>query len=414
MTDLPNFARPKHSRSAVDRAGAVLVRGSEAGGEDLKAARQVMGDWRSAHSYPMRAIHDLVKHRTISICGSEFAPLFDDAQPDGTAAEIRNFKVARWLTAQRLKRMWSVENKLVGNRKMRLSQMQDIGGCRVILESLEAVEHLYESLRLSSLFSHELVGVKDYIEQPKSSGYRGKHLVFKFRTDDRHDDRWNGCRIEVQIRTRFQHAWATAVEHIEAIEGIGLKVGRGEGRDWRRFFQVTGEAIGILEENDLNFENYPERLVSPEMFDEIEELSDKLEVKETLSGLAVEARAERSPGDHLCLLTLDTERNEVRAVWYPEEREDEAHASYLLRELDADNESGVQVCLVKAQSLEELKTTYGSFFGGLNSFDHALDLALGDVSSWFERGLLDEDHEDPKMRPRSWRRFDLRLRDGGD
>ena len=414
MTDLPNHARPKHTRGTVDRAGTVLVRGNDAGDEELKTARQVMGDWRAAHSFPLRAIHDLVKHRTTSICGNEFTPLFGDIPPTDPSAGLLNFKVTRWLTAQRLKRMWSIENKLVRHPKMRLSRMQDLGGCRVILESLEQVEHLYESLRLSPLFSHELVGVKDYIEQPKSSGYRGKHLVFKFRTDDKHDDRWNGCRIEVQIRTRFQHAWATAVEHIDAIEGIGLKVGRGEGRDWHRFFQITGEAIGILEENDLNFENYPERLVSPEMFDEIEELSDKLEVKETLSGLAVEARAERSPGDHICLLTLDTERNEVRAVWYPEEREDEAHASYLLRELDADNESGVQVCLVKAQSLEELKTTYGSFFGGLNSFDHALDLALGDGSSWFERGLLDEDHEDPKMRPRAWRRFDLRLRDGGD
>ena len=412
MTDLPNYARPKHTRGAVDRAGAVLVRGHEAGEADLKAARQVMGDWRSAHSYPLRLIHDLVKHRTISICGSEFMPLFDRAPLDDQMTDLRDFRVPRWLTAQRLKRMWSVENKLVGSPKMRLSRMQDLGGCRVILESREQVEHLYESLRLSPLSSHELVSVKDYIEQPKSSGYRGKHLVFRFRTDDKYGHPWNGCRIEVQVRTRFQHAWATAVEHIDAIEGLGLKSGRGEGRDWGRFFRITGEAIGILEENDLNSENYPERLVSPEMFDEIEELSGRLEVKETLSGLAIEAMAERSPDDHICLLTLDTESNEVRAVWYPEKEEDEAQASYLLSELDADNEDGVQVCLVKAQSLEELRTTYGSFFRGLKSFDRALDLALGDGSSWFERGLLDEDHEDPKMRPRSWRRFDLGRRDG--
>ncbi len=412
MTDFPNYARPQHTRGAVDRAGAVLVRGHDAGDEELKAARQVMGDWRSVHSCPLRSIHDLVKHRTISVCGSEFIPRFDHAPSDDLPAGLREFKMARWLTAQRLKRMWSIENKLVRHPKMHLSRMQDLGGCRVILRSLDEVEHLYESLRLSPLFSHELVGVKDYIEQPKSCGYRGKHLVFRFRTDDKYDRLWNGCRIEVQIRTRFQHAWATAVEHIDAIEGIGLKVGRGEGRDWHRFFRITGEAIDILEENDPNSENYPDRLVSPEMFDEIEELSGKLEVKDTLSGLAVEAMAERSPDDHICLLTLDTERNEVRAVWYPEEKEEKAQAAYLLCELDADNEEGVQVCLVKAQSLEELRTTYGSFFRGLNAFDRALDLALGDGSSWFERGLLDGDHEDPKMRPRSWRRFDLRLRDG--
>lgn len=407
MTALQHYARPKHTRGSVDRAGKVLVRGHEAAEEDLAAARQVMGDWRSAHSYPMRVIHDLVKHRTISVCGNEFERLFADEA-------LSDFAVPRWFTAQRLKRMWSVENKLVRIPAMRLSRMQDLGGCRVILRSLSEVESLFESLRTSPLASHELVRVDDYVEQPKSSGYRGQHLVFRFQTDDADGSPWNGCRIEVQVRTRFQHAWATAVEHIDAIEGIGLKVGRGEGRDWHRFFQITGEAIGILEASDLNSENYPETLVSAELFDEIEDLSDKLQVKETLSGLAVEASAERAPNDHICLLTLDTERNEVLAVWYPEEREEEAQAAYLLRELDAEKEDGTQVCLVKAQSLEELKDTYGSFFGGLNSFDHALDLALGDGSSWFERGLEDEDHQDPRMRPRSWRRFDLRLREGGN
>lgn len=363
-----------------------------------------MGDWRSAHSYPLRTIHDLVTHRTISVCGAEF---------ERHSLGEMTYETPLWLTAQRLKRMWSVEKKLVRSRKMRLSQMQDLGGCRVILESLEEVEHLYESLLLSPLSSHDRVGVKDYIEEPQSSGYRGKHLIFRFQTDDAEGSPWNGCRIEVQLRTLFQHAWATAVEHIDAIEGIGLKVGCGEGRDWHRFFQITGEAIGVLEKNDLN-PDYPETLVSAELFDEIEALSDKLRVKETLSGLAVEAKAKRSPDDHICLLTLDTERNEVQAVWYPEEKEKDAQAAYLIRELDAEKDDGVQVCLVKARSLEELKDTYGSFFGGLNFFDHALDLALGDGSSWFARGLQNDDHHDPRMRPRSWRRFDLRLREDGD
>lgn len=313
------------------------------------------------------------------------------------------YETPRWFTAHRLKRMPSVENKLVRSRKMRLSQMQDLGGCRVILESLEEVEHLYESLLLSPLSSHVRVGVKDYIAEPQSSGYRGKHLIFRFQTGDAEGSPWNGCRIEVQLRTRYQHAWATAVEHIDAIEGIGLKVGCGEGRDWHRFFQVTGEAIGILEKNDLNAD-YPETLVPAELFDEIEALSHRLRVKETLSGIEVEARARRSPDDHICLLTLDTERNEVHAVWYPEESERDAQADYLTHELGAENKERIQVCLVKAQSLEELETTYGSFFSKLNSFDHALDLALGDGSSWFERGLLDQDHRDPKMRPRQWRR----------
>ena len=406
MTDLRHYARPKHTRSAVDRAGKVLVRGHEAGDEDLKAARQVMGDWRSAHSYPLRTIHDLVKHRTISVCGAEFST----HRIEG----LGSTEVPRWVTAQRLKRMWSIENKLVRLPSMHLSRMQDLGGCRVILRSLPEVEALYESLRLSPLASHELVGVKDYIEQPKSSGYRGKHLIFRFHTEDGDGGPWNGCRIEVQIRSLLQHSWATAVEHIDAIEGVGLKVGRGDGRQWHRFFQLTGAAIGILENEDPDMECYPDRIVPDDMYGEIEELSEKLEVHEALSGIAVEAGIERTPADHICLLTLDANENTVTAIWYPEDRSEEAQASYLLHELDAEKRAGVQVCLVTAQSLEELKTTYGSFFGDVRWFDHALDRALGEGSSWFERGLLDEDHHDPRLRPRHWRRVGWRDREDED
>ena len=54
------------------------------------------------------------------------------------------------------------------------------------------------------------MGETDYVRKPKTSGYRGIHLVYRY-----HNDRktiYNGLQIEPQLRTRRQHAWATAVD----------------------------------------------------------------------------------------------------------------------------------------------------------------------------------------------------------
>ena len=48
-----------------------------------------------------------------------------------------------------------------------------------------------------------------------------------------------GLRIEIQIRSRLQHAWATAVETVDAFSGTSLKTTGGSGSektDWGRFY----------------------------------------------------------------------------------------------------------------------------------------------------------------------------------
>lgn len=52
--------------------------------------------------------------------------------------------------------------------------MQDIAGVRVILNDLKELRLLESKLR-SHNFKHELKNDKDYINNPKESGYRGIH-----------------------------------------------------------------------------------------------------------------------------------------------------------------------------------------------------------------------------------------------
>ena len=63
--------------------------------------------------------------------------------------------------------------------------------------------------------------VDDYITTPKDSGYRGVHLIYRYYSDK--NETFNGLKIEVQIRTALQHAWATAVDENEQIDLTHLR-----------------------------------------------------------------------------------------------------------------------------------------------------------------------------------------------
>ena len=86
--------------------------------------------------------------------------------------------------------------------------MQDIGGLRAVVSSLPRVRALEKIYRERS-FAHELIGSKDYIHHPKSDGYRSVHLIFRYR--NRRAPAYNGLSLELQLRTKLQHAWATAI-----------------------------------------------------------------------------------------------------------------------------------------------------------------------------------------------------------
>ena len=120
-------------------------------------------------------------------------------------------------------RLTSVLAKLTREPTMKLSQMQDLGGCRAILSSIESVK------RLASFYRNPIRGEQgqskcyDYIENPKPDGYRGIHIVGRYRARITNNDIWNGQRIEIQLRTKLQHAFATAVETVATFTRSGLK-----------------------------------------------------------------------------------------------------------------------------------------------------------------------------------------------
>ncbi len=115
--------------------------------------------------------------------------------------------------SQRLKRMSTILDKLVREPTLALDRMQDIGGCRVVLPTRDAVYRLRDRL----VGRRPPLRESDYIAEPRMSGYRGVHVVVEYGTT---------CPrpIEVQLRTRAMHQWATAVEEISGNSQVNYKM----------------------------------------------------------------------------------------------------------------------------------------------------------------------------------------------
>ncbi|MEO9230043.1 MAG: DUF6456 domain-containing protein [Devosia sp.] len=133
------------------------------------------------------------------------------------------------LVAQRIKRMSSIEMKLQRFPTMTLSQMQDIGGCRAVVSDASTVNDLVDSYLTSDL-KHKLHTNDDYIISPKDTGYRGRHLIYRYYSDK--IATYNDLKIEMQFRSQFQHAWATAVEIVGTFTRQALKSSQGEENWW--------------------------------------------------------------------------------------------------------------------------------------------------------------------------------------
>jgi hypothetical protein len=139
--------------------------------------------------------------------------------------------------SQRLKRYDSILYKLSREHRIRLSQMQDIGGCRAILPDLATLFALRERLEQRHKRSPRVV---DYVTQPKETGYRGIHVIMSY------DERL----IEVQLRTRAMHEWALAVERGASRIGLDLKSGLGPP-EVLDFFVAASDAMAREEMGEV-------------------------------------------------------------------------------------------------------------------------------------------------------------------
>jgi (p)ppGpp synthase/HD superfamily hydrolase len=212
---VPEYKSEEYNAAARTLANTTFPVVTQEGAKAL----DIINNWRSSHAYPLNTFQITLRNR---------------------ARKIERTVIV----AQRSKRLESIHRKLVLKKTMRLTQMQDIAGCRAIFAKMRSVYKLVEAYK-DAKFDHKFRGEKDYITNPKPDGYRCYHLVYEY-SGEGATAAFSGLRVEVQIRTQMQHAWATAVEAVGIFTRQALKSNQGS-QDWLRLFALMGSAIAAIE-----------------------------------------------------------------------------------------------------------------------------------------------------------------------
>jgi Region found in RelA / SpoT proteins len=340
------WAKPQYSKGQVDKAGQTLI---EPLGPlypvNWEEALQIINNWRSSHSYALQSLKMGLIHRAHKV---------DE----------------KTIVAQRLKRLSSIDVKLRRNAHMKLTQMQDIGGCRGIVRSVRALEKL---VRMFDPLEHSKK--YDYIAEPKTDGYRSIHFVRKYVSNLRQNQAWIGLRIEIQLRTRLQHAWATAVETVDIFSRQRIKTGGGEER-WRRFFVLMSSAIAIREGKPIVPGTPSDQSA---LTKELRDIVKELRVISVLNGWATALRhlpVQAKSGAQAFLLVLNAEENTLQIMPFTDEESARASEEYLNVERDIQRRSDVQAVLVSVKSAKGLQSAYPNYFADTRTFIQAIELAI--------------------------------------
>ena len=310
-------------------------------------AMRIVSDWRMTHLPVLR----------------EFV--------EGLTGYLADKGVKYAFYSQRVKRMTSIIEKLRNNETtgMRLGGLQDIGGARFVFETLEELYACEAALTTYSPAHFEREKVNNYIVEPKESGYRSIHYVYKYHSENADYD---GLRIELQIRTRLEHSWAMAVETASLISRTSLKANIDDNSIWREFFRLVS-AIFAQKEACTIHSRYAGYTHEQYCRDYIAFL-DNHKLPDQLQALRVTVNDEKTFAKSItgyCVLLINFRNRIVTGKQYTLEQEDEASSMFTQTEqsLSADE----AVILVSIEKMQELREAYPSYFLDTKEFLLALE-----------------------------------------
>ena len=331
MTSSRSDGFPGGSRSRVTRAGS-RIRNDEANPDDLR----VIEEWRAAHRPVLNTFQAILRTRT------------------------RNKKI---VVAQRHKRRSTIFGKLDRFPHMQLARMDDVAGCRLIFSSINGLYAFRENFH-KARFKHKRrneTDKYDYIKSPKASGYRGVHDVYSYDVNSEAGKHLEGLLVEVQYRTKVQHAWATAVEVLGFITSSQPKFDAGD----RRYVDGMALASEILARTFENSKGpFPDKL-SKSLVTEFLALDRKLGLLNMLRGL----NASRGIGDarrNVILIVPKLGKLEVRTF------RDAPEALRQLFELEK-TMPGSDIVLVRAETDRDVREAFKNYFSDATDFIRLID-----------------------------------------
>jgi len=255
------------------------------------------------------------------------------------------------LISQRLKRTPSIVNKLKINKSMSLAQMQDIWWLRIVCNNLEDVYEIKKLVRNTEVqpnFKSNFRREDDYINTPKLSWYRGIHLVYHYDSK---------CFIEIQIRNKIQHAWATAVEVLWSYLKQPLKQSLWDD-SWLKLFVNISKAFAFLEKWKVNIPFFSEVLSEIES----SKLLDKVNWFNSASKIINDNKEIKKGKWSYFLIILDYFKKTLTIEQFNEWKIADAMKKYSVYEESYNNDKNHEVVLVSVEDIKNLKKLYPNYF----------------------------------------------------
>jgi ppGpp synthetase/RelA/SpoT-type nucleotidyltranferase len=355
---MSTILKRKYTGKQVTRAGETLVDSNVSSDSDeFLEAMDVLSYWRFSHSDALDVA---------------FAHLQE------TARQIDK----EVFFAKRLKRHDSIVKKLQRFKSMKLRGMQDIGGCRAVLFNNKRLKKVVRELKKSPDFKSNQgkFKLKDYISKPKSDGYRSFHIIGWFPNSDGEQK-----NIEIQLRTRIQHYWATAVEIVDLFTDQALKSNQGD-EEWKTFFRHVAIQFEVLDsihlfgtnDDQKQFAEYQAKVGQDSSLAASCKIAKNhcthLDVFEILQGFTGSLQVidgelkEASEDVGYVLLIIDTNQHIVNSTYFKNADSELAERKYTEAEKAASSQSKVVVALVSTGAVGDIKEAYPNYFADSTQF----------------------------------------------
>lgn len=348
------------SKSKIDKAGRILSDVSREYDEISLESEQVFDDYRKLHLEPLTRL-------TLEI--QSWLQSFD-----------KNYFIA-----QRLKRKPQILRKL-RRLSVRLTQLQDIGGCRIIVEENRGVDDLlrFISNSIERTGFAKVVRHTDYRERGRDdTGYRAYHLILDV----------EGVQIELQLRSRIQHYWSESIERTSVIYGKRLKEKEGDPVVIEYFKRFSDALFTIETDHGLSRDSEIELQAKRQLAEAVISQASSLK---SLGGHVnqdiVRTMAERE-GQSRGLLNnwvLVFDWNDGNFVlWDVVGRNiDEAVAAYARYEAEFPEEEKYEVVMIGTSDISTVPQTHSHYFG-IEHHNQALEGMEASIVGLTKRAELD-------------------------
>lgn len=326
----------KYSSKQISKAGEIITTSSDRDAFD--DAMSKINEWRENH---LPVIERLMGDLQVILKNNSFVPVF---------------------SSYRLKRMTSIQYKLDLNPTMGLGGMQDIAGGRFVFSDVETLRSVYSLFCEEVPIQFEVVKDDDYVVNPKSSGYRSIHIVYRYHSLSGED--WDNMKVEIQLRTKLQHSWAMAVETAGLVTNTAMKSGQGSD-EWQEFFHIVSCLFSIKEKTPI-MSSY-RNVSTASLIDRLRIINLKYKFYDQLLALKIAVQKHIHKGDFF-LLFIDFNNKRLKILPFNKDRKEKAYELYNKMEQSI-NDKDNAVVLVSVSSIEELKDAYPSYFLDMDEFN---------------------------------------------